>query len=662
MYGLGTNLVPVYQRDRNHEIEGYPADDFYAIFSGISGRDPLAADLSIGVGRLPAKNAAEANAIVEKIVQYDTNPDYMLDWRTRMTFVGDDEDGATHSDDADSAAEVVNALNPTYNLNKLYLDLFPQESTAAGDRYPTVKAELERAIFRGSVVTTYLGHGGPRGWAQERVLDIPAIQNWRNSDRLSLFLTATCTFGDFDNSAFVSAGEELLLNSRGGAIALLTTTRPVYAHRNSALTNNSLRELLAQDTLSGNYPRLGDVIRRAKNKLSTPTSFSNERKFMLMGDPAQQLALPRFYVQTNTINGQQMDSVQRDTLSALEEVTVTGQIVDLEGNLLRTFNGTVYPTVYDKAISASTLRNDPQGSPPRTYSVRKNVLFRGQAKVIDGKFSFSFVLPKDINFAFGEGKISYYAADTEQGMDAGGSETRFIIGGSNPTGLVDDTPPLVEVFLNSEDFVAGSQVDPNPLLLVKLSDDLGINVAGNSIGHDLEGFLNEDTQNSYLLNDFYEAATGDYTKGEVRFPLRELEPGTYTMKVRAWDVANNVGEGQTDFVVAGDGKIALERVLNYPNPFTDHTCFQFDSSLAGEDLEVLIQIYTVSGRQVKTIEALLPANDGALRLDDCIEWDGRDDYGDVLARGVYLYKIRVRASSGDVRSGESEFEKLVILK
>ncbi|MEM1217101.1 MAG: oxidoreductase, partial [Bacteroidota bacterium] len=231
-----------------------------------------------------------------------------------------------------------------------------------------------------------------------------------------------------------------------------------------------------------------------------------------------------------------------------------------------------------------------------------------------------------------------------------------------PDGITDDSPPVVEVFMNSTDFVSGGQVSSDPVLVVSLADDFGINVTGNSIGHDLEGFLNENTQNSYLLNDFYEAKTDDYTEGEVRFPLRDLAPGTYTMRVRAWDVANNIGEGSTEFIVAEDGKVALENVLNYPNPFTDRTCFQFDTNLAGEDVDALIQIFTVSGRLVKTIDAFLPSNDGALRLDDCIQWDGKDDYGDQLARGVYLYQVRVRTSSGTELTGESEFEKLVILK
>lgn len=662
IYGLGANFIPVYERDANHEIEGFPADDYFVIFqSATNTNDPLANDLNISIGRLPVKTAEEANAVVSKIIDYETNPEYLGDWRTRMTFLADDEDSGSHSDDADDAAEVVMEMQEQFNDNKLFFDLFPQESTPAGDRFPSVQEQLNNAIFKGSLITTYLGHGGPKGWAQERVLDIPIIRNWENLDKLSLFITATCSFGDFDNSDFVSAAEELLLSPKGGAVGLLTTTRPVYAHRNSALTNRSLTHLLTQNA-DGSWPKLGDVIRLAKNDLSSSSSYTNERKFMLMGDPAMEVALPTYKVETTSINGMAIDTSQMDTISSLEKVTFTGRIVDLNGNLMENFNGSVFPTIYDKRQAANTLRNDPEGSPLKTYMVQKNVLFKGKASVTNGLFSFSFIVPKDINYAYGRGKLSYYAADLNQEIDASGSEDRFIIGGSNPDGVEDDQAPLVEVFMNSEDFISGGTVDANPTLVVKLADDFGINVSGNSIGHDLEGFLNEDTQNSYLLNDFYEAADNDYTKGEARFPLRDLSPGKYTMRVRAWDVGNNMGEGSTEFIVAGDGKIALEHVLNYPNPFTDHTCFQFDSSVAGTDMDVLIQVYTVSGRLVKTINTVIQSADGALRQDDCISWDGRDDYGDQLARGVYLYKVKVRTQGGTELNGESEFEKLVILK
>ena len=659
---MGKNFIPVYENDALSEISGYAADDYYGIFEGDSQYNPLAFDLNISVGRLTVNTAAEAAAVVEKIIRYDGSAAgrNFDDWRTRMLFVGDDEDSAKHSDDADAASILASNLYPAANHEKLFFDLFPQERTPAGDFYPTVSEAIDRAVFRGVLAITYLGHGGPRRWAQESVLTIPQLQRWANSDHLPLVITATCTFAGYDDASFVSAGEEMFLSANGGAIALLSTVRPVFASRNAALTNATLRKLLSRES-NGGWPTLGDVIKGAKNELSTPGSFENERKFVLLGDPAQRLLLPRYEVQTTEINGRVIAAGQPDTLRAMQEVTIGGQVVDLNGQLLANFNGVVYPTIYDKPQSVRTLQQD-AGSPLRTYEVQRNVLFKGRAQVRNGRFSFTFVVPKDINYTFGPGKISYYAADAGQQVDAAGYYEGIIIGGSSASGLSDEQGPVVEVFINSTGFVSGSVVGSEPVLLVRLSDDNGINVTGNSIGHDLEAVLNEDVQNTLLLNDFYEADIDNHRKGQARFPLGKMPAGLHKVKVRAWDVANNSAEGFTEFVIADDGKIALQHVLNYPNPFTDRTCFQFDHNLAGEDLDVLIRIYTVSGRLVKTLTAQLPASDGALRADDCIAWDGKDDYGEQLARGVYVYQVNVRALGGSQLEGESEFSKLVILK
>ncbi len=656
--GLGTNFLPTYEHEELYtEVRDYPSDDFFAIYSTAPSRQPLAPDLNVATGRLPAKTLREANDVVDKIIDFDENPATYDDWRTRMVFVGDDEDSGLHIDDVDDIATTTQLLLPHMNFEKLYFDLFPQISLSAGNRYPDVQEGINRAVFRGALAITYLGHGGPRGWAQERVLTIPQIRNFRNTEYLPIFITATCTFAGYDDASFVSAGEELLLKPRGGAAALLTTTRPVFANANKQLTLATVRAML--ERVNGEWRTLGDVIRIAKNSQTSGNNEDNTRKFTLLGDPSQVIALPTFGVQTTGVDTSQITSAtQVDTIRALQEVTLSGRVVDQNGQLMTDFNGIIYPTVYDKPQQLTTLQQDP-GSPARTFSVQRNVLFKGRATVTGGEWSFTFVVPSDINYEFGRGKVSYYAADPARRIDAAGDYRGLVIGGTSTENAGDDQGPLVEVFMNNEDFVFGGEVDPSATLLIKLSDDLGINVAGNSIGHDLEAFIDDDTRNSLILNDYYEAATDNYKAGTVRYPLSDLEPGLHTVRVRAWDAANNAGEGRTEFIVATDGRSALTRVLNYPNPFTDRTCFQFDHKLVGQDVDVLIQIYTVSGRLVKTLNGMLPFSDGAVRQDDCIEWNGLDDYGDQLARGVYLYRVRLR---GQEETIEGEFEKLVLLK
>ncbi len=661
LYGNGGNFIPTYQTDSMNPIFAFPADDYYGIFYGTQLNNPLAGRLNIAVGRLPVKTAREAQAVVNKIIHYDTSPITMSDWRNRLTFVADDEDNNQHINDADRIADMIWQQHPFTNVDKIYLDAFPQVIASGGQRFPAAKEEINRAIFRGTLAMTYLGHGGERGWAQERVLEISDILNWNNMDQLPLFLTATCSFTGFDNPLFTSAGEETFLNPRGGAIALLTTVRAVFANQNAELTEATMRQLFSRIE-GGRYPSLGTAMINAKNGFSNQFIITNSRKFALIGDPALQLAIPTFGVRTARINTQEISELSRDTIRALQRVTVEGVVTDLAGQPLNNFNGIVYPLVFDKPTTASTLAQD-LGSRLKSFLVQRNIIFKGRASVRNGAFSFTFVVPKDINYQFGEGKISYYAADERQMIDATGNYNRVIIGGTDASAFADTQGPEVNVYMNTEDFIFGSITNANPTLLVRLRDDNGINVVGNSIGHDLEAVLNNNTQNTFLLNDFYEAELDDYTRGIVRYPLFRLPEGRHEIRVTAWDVANNPAQGYTEFIVAESGKVALERVLNYPNPFTDRTCFQFDHNLANQELDVRIQIFTISGRLVKTIQHTM-FSDGAIRLGDCIEWDGRDDFGDRLARGVYLYKVKIRAglSAAATVQGESKFEKLVILK
>jgi hypothetical protein len=669
LYGLGTAFIPTYQyQDQFTEVESFPSDDFFGIVLPAVGSQPLGPDLTVAVGRLPVKSADEASGVVEKLIRYDTSPSALGDWRTRMVFVGDDEDGGVHTRDVNRVAASVATAKPDLNFDKLYFDLFPQISLSSGDRYPAIKEGLDRAVFRGALAVTYLGHGGPRGWGQERVLTIPQIRNWskpaQSPDPIQppLFMTATCTFSNYDDASFVSAGEEALLTPRGGVIALMTTTRPVFARQNYNLTNNTVQAMLERP--NGEWRSLGDIIRIGKNATSGADGAGrldgrteNVRKFTLLGDPATVIAFPRHAVRTTAVDSLPVSGDRQDTVRALQQMRVSGEIIDVAGNVLENFNGEVYPTIYDKAQTVPTLQQD-SDSPLIEVEVQRNIIFRGRATVTNGRFSFEFVVPNDINYSFGPAKVSYYAADRTQFTDAAGFYDRLIVGGTGENTGANDLGPEVEVYLDNTDFVPGAEVSEDPVLLLHLSDDLGINVTGNSIGHDLEAVLDGDTRNPIVLNDYYEADVDNFRSGKVRYPLFDLEPGVHSISVRAWDVANNSTVATTEFIVSTSGGDAVTRLLNYPNPFTQRTCFQFDHTLVGQEVEAIVQIYTVNGRLVKTIERGFPFSDGAVRQDDCIAWDGLDDYGDELARGVYLYQVRLRGDGVNVVN--SELQKLVI--
>ncbi len=645
------NFIPAYETDVSlHPIDGFPSDDYFVLLSDDEG-DDLKGAIDVAVGRIPVTTAASANGVIDKIINYDINKDALGDWRLKIAFAADDEDTNLHVRQADRLAENVEVANADFNQTKIYFDTYIQESTPGGDRYPAATDAINTTVQNGTLVLNYMGHGGPKGWAQERVLKIPDIETWNNPDELPVLITATCSFTGYDDPAIITAGEAAIQKENGGVLALLTTVRAVYASENERLAKAVFENIF--DKVDGQAQTLGDIITIAKNKNADSSNIRNDRKFSLIGDPSQRIALPGYNIETTEINGNPISVV--DTLNALEKVTISGIVTDQNGNLVSDFNGNIFPTVYDKESNIETLQND-SGSRKEKFEVYRNILFKGSASIVNGEFTFTFVLPKDINYEIGKGRISYYAHDGNS-KDAAGHYNDILIGGSNLNGITDDIGPSMQLFMNDENFVFGGSTNSNPILLVNLSDDLGINVSGTSIGHDVEAVLDEDNQNSFILNEFYEANKDDHTSGKVRFQLKDLEPGKHSIRVKAWDVSNNSTEERLEFVVINDGDESLRRVYNYPNPFTTSTSFQFEHDLAGSDLDVIVDIYTVSGKLVKTIEQNVFAS--GYRVDD-IQWNAKDDYGSTLAKGLYLYKIKVLSRELNLIR-ESDFEKLVIL-
>ncbi|MCB9317575.1 MAG: type IX secretion system sortase PorU [Lewinellaceae bacterium] len=650
------DYIPVFETYQSYNpIYSFPSDDYFALLSdGESGA--LDGALDIAVGRLTPRTPEEAQAVVTKIMDYDNNPSTLGDWHLRLLYFGDDEDFNVHINQADKLATAAENTEKWFNTEKIYFDAYQQVATSSEKRIPDAKAAINANIFKGGLLAQYIGHGGPRGWAQERVIDNNDIAGWENIDRYTLIITATCSFGGYDDYTTLTGGEQALLKAKSGAVGLFTTVRAVYIDGNNKLTD-AVQEVIFHRQADGRYRTLGDILKDSKNTL-TGGSEDNARRFTLLGDPAMYLALPEHRVRTTKINGKDFNPAQPDTLKALMPVELEGELTDSLGNFLPSFNGRVFVTLFDKKQTLQTLGQDP-GSPVRSFNVQRNILFKGSATVTNGRFKVNFVVPKDINYAYGNAKISYYAEDGTP-IDAAGADTEIIVGGT--ANLVkDDTPPLVEVFLNTDAFVFGGITDKSPKILVKCSDDYGMNVTGTSLGHDLTAVLDDNVLETIVLNDFYESEQDNAQKGKALYPLRNLTPGRHKLRVKGWDIANNSGEGYTEFVVAEDGKAALAHVLNYPNPFTTNTNFQFEHNLSGQLLDVQISIFSVSGKLVKTILHNTTAE--GFRVTD-IAWDGKDEYNDTLARGVYLYRVKVRGTdiSGNTATAESDFEKLVILK
>jgi hypothetical protein len=372
----------------------------------------------------------------------------------------------------------------------------------------------------------------------------------------------------------------------------------------------------------------------------------------LIGDPALKISVPKMRIVTDSITGL-APTITIDTLQALSKVTIKGHIEDFSGNTLTDFNGTLAPSVFDKPKIQQTLGQDPD-SPIIPFKVQRNIVYKGKASVTNGNFEFSFVVPKDINLSLGNGKISYYADNGT--FDAAGWDSLFVIGGIDPNGVNDQLGPEIEMYLNDNTFVNGGITNETPMLIAQFFDENGINTVGNGIGHDLMATIDANTANPIVLNEYYVSDMDSYQSGSLRYTLPALSQGKHTLTLKVWDVNNNSSEETVEFIVQEKKDIALDHVLNYPNPFTTSTEFFFEHNQACSEMEVQVQIMTVSGRLVRTINQTV--NTQGFRSAG-IPWDGKDDFGDQLAKGVYLYWLKVRTQDGE---RAEKLEKLVLLK
>ncbi|MCZ4408084.1 type IX secretion system sortase PorU [Cryomorphaceae bacterium 1068] len=653
-----SNLIPTYQSENSlSPTSSFVSDDYYGLLSDDDG-DGNADLMDISVGRLVIKNSAEASSVVNKISRYietsssdcltcnDANSSFGS-WRNIIALVADDEDLNNHMQNSRTISSQIEGYTKVFNLERIFTDAFQQVATPGGDRYPDVNEAIDRRVRNGAFIINYIGHGGETGWAQERILDIPTILDWDNTYQMPIFMTATCEFTRFDDPIRTSAGEYVLLNAGGGGVALLTTTRLVYAGPNFQL-NTAFYDALFTRPEDEVVTRLGDVYRDTKN--ISASSSPNHRNFSLIGDPALPMAIPKYDIFAASITDTLGNPV--DTLKALGVARVAGTVTTASGQVNSNFNGLIEATVYDRVKQRNTLSND--GGSVFTYPTQEDVVYKGLAEVNNGQFEFDFVLPKDISFAVDTtARISFYAYS--QTEDATGFEDGLSIGDRDENAVNDGQGPEIDLFMNDENFVFGGYTDNEPILLAKIFDPNGVNTVGTGIGHDISAVLDGDVANTFILNDYYSSDLSTYQRGSVKFPFDELSPGNHSVELTVWDVHNNSSKSNIEFIVAESEGLAIERVLNYPNPFTTHTEFYFEHNQSTEFLNVLIEIYTVTGKLVKTINTV--SNTEGFR-NVPIPWDGRDDFGDRLATGTYVYKVSVKNPSGDK---DMKFEKLVIL-
>lgn len=643
-----TNIVPVYESSQSFNLAtSYVTDDYFVMLDSNEGSMLTTDTIDVASGRIPVSNVQQATEVVDKILSY-YNTSSFGDWRNTITLVADDIDETGEESlqlGVERIADSIKKNKPVFNINKIYADAFKQENSSGGERYPQVNLALTNAIEKGTLVLDYFGHGGEDGFASERILEVPQIQSLNNKKALPLFITVTCEFSRFDNPLRTTAGELVLWNKNGGATSLITTTREVFIS-----TGQNFNERLLKILLQFNNEDLSisESLMAAKN------GFSSFQKFFIyyLGDPAMKLAIPKPNIQITKMNGLSITQ-SLDTLKALSKVSFEGVVTNNSNQVLNNFNGTLSTTVFDKPIEKTTLDNDNFGV-KMNFDSRESKLFRGKSSVTNGAFKFDFIVPKDIKVEYGKGKLSFYASTTNE--DKSGANFDVVVGGINPNATSDTVGPDLSIYMNDESFIEGGNTNTSPNLIVSLSDLSGINTSITSIGHEIVAILDGDQANPIVLNDYYETEINDFTKGKVVYQLRDLSVGNHTIKIKAWDTYNNSSEATLNFMVVSDSGLVLDNVLNYPNPFVNYTEFWFNHNKPNEPLEVQVQLFTISGKIIKTINQTVQTSGNLSRS---IHWNGLDDFGNRIGKGVYIYKLKVKSTISNQYS--EKYEKLVIL-
>ena len=681
-----SDIIPSYQSEASANFsDSYVTDDYFVMTKPqYVPSNPVFPPTSITsflpdlpVGRLPAANLSEAKLLIDKALAYNNGlPGQSTpfgEWRMKMDFVVDD--------DFDTGTPFHNSMNTSlvnvfetgterkeYNIRKLYLDAFPATTSAGGQRYPQVNQAISNDVGN-SLYLFYFGHGGINGWAQERVLTIDMIENFNNYNnvysRMPLVSTITCEFTLWDDPGTFSAGEQVIKSKQGGAATMITSSRAIGVGYGEQFTTIFTKHLFELD--NDDFSNLGDSFLKAKIEKGP---HPDHMKINFLGDPATKLSRPTRLIQIDEI-----ESPVPGQIRALDFVKVKGHINKADGTVDNTFNGRVVVNIFDKRLNKKTLNNDQQPgmNPVLNYTEEGSPIVKSSGIATNGVFTVEFYVPKDINYELGSGRILTYADNKVFDVFNNQPQT---VGGINPDGINDNQAPGVKLYMNNTNFADGGITDQNPMLLACVTDDHGINSTGSGIGHDITVILDGKIIDTVVLNDYYfsgdgngclNASLADYQKGNVTYPFRNLAPGPHQLTFKIWDINNNSTTATLNFIVKDETNqnLIVNKLLNWPNPFTNKTYVQFEHN-CDDILDVNVQIYTITGKLVRTLSAPVTAEpflQGYRTPRTAIEWDGKDDFGDAVGKGTYIFKIFAKAQNQEKCKGTATaVEKMVLLR
>ncbi len=638
-----SNMLLTFQSQESLNVYSYATDDYFAFLEDNSGSNFSRDKMCLGVGRFPIRTVTEATQMVDKTISYMENKD-SGSWKNNVTFVADDgnnEDSFTtnHMKQADQLAEAIEEMQPGFLVNKVYFDAYKRSSLGT---YPDVHNEIEKLLKSGQLLINYTGHGSTTHWADESVWTQTDINN-SSYKHLPVWVTATCDFTRFDDVK-TSAGESVFLNPTSGGIALFTTTRVVFSGNNANL-NKALIDNLFQEGANSRYT-LGEAMMYTKRQLND----SNKLNFILIGDPALKFAYPEYKARVTAVNGEAV-SDEPFEFKALSRITVEGEILNPSGSFAADFTGVLSSTIFDSQSSITTLGNS---SEKFTYLDYPNTIYIGRDSVRNGKFSFTFMVPKDISYSNKKGKLNLYASSETK--EAQGSFFDFIVGGTSDTAETDTIGPKIrQIYLNDSSFVSGDKVNTTPYFVAKLWDKSGVNITGSSVGHDMMLTIDSMPSMSYNLNSYYALLPDSENEGLVQFSIPEMEPGMHTAEFKVWDILNNSTTYTFTFEVAEGLKPNLIEMYATPNPARDQVEFFLHHNRPESNLKVTVMVYDMTGKFLWSTEK---SGSSELFKAYIVTWNLTDNGGRRLRPGVYLYRAAISTNNS---KEATKANKLIIL-
>lgn len=655
-----------YESDNSvSQTDSYILEEYFTLLDDGEGSKVLQEKPDAGVGRIPVTTAAEAKGVVDKLIAYMNNEEAGA-WKNTICLLADDGNSQIHVKDAEAVISQTEKVVPTHHIKRIYWDTYPLVATSTGNSYPDVTTVINKQMHDGALIMNYTGHGAAYCLSHEMVMKRSDFESW-SSPRLPLWVTAACDVSPFDMNE-ENIGTTALLNEKGAAMGLLTTTRTVYSSQNRVINLNFMKYVLATNS-SGRQYSIGEALALAKSDIVTSVANSNisntqttafrnavnKAHFIFLGDPAISLALPTYKVKVDSFGGVDYSDTESEADTATvytgKTVSVKGHIVDEDGNVAESFSGLVSPIVYDSKQTVKMRNNigeELYSNSITSYDEHITELFSGTDSVRNGRFEFSFPVPMDISYSKDNGLLSLYAVSSDKSVEANGTFDTFVYG-SGEDADVDTIGPNIEVYLNKESFKSGDKVNESPVLFAYLSDDDGINTSGTGIGHDIVAIIDNEESMTYTLNSYFTTDLGSYTSGSLTYALENLPTGKHSLLLRAWDTKNNSSSKEIVFNVV-EGLAPEIESLRCNSPVRETAIFTIVNDRPQSDLNVRLDVYDITGRRVWYMSDQLSSDTGTVSY----TWD-MSASASRLNAGVYICKAHISTQGGDVTTKSCKF-------